>query len=172
MTPRDGQTAIVTTAPAVTFESKRRSSSGRWSITTLSDAGSTHNDDLVAYSDLGGPTQVLITDHSTYMNRFSGVVGDTNNIRATLTANNMNPITSSRFPGGGDSRIYDHTIDSDPDTDTDGDGDKRNDYDTTRFDGMYDSAWGTFECMETCTVAHEGRKHYDNLKFRLDLHHE
>ena len=160
VTPRYGQTAMVNTTPAVIFESKRRSSSGQWSITTLSNAGSTYNDDLVAYSDLGGPTQVLITEHSTYKNRFVDVV-DTNNIQATLTGN-ANPIVSDRFPGGGGDRTYDHTIDSDPTTDGDDPDDNTgNDYDTTRFIGYFDGARGNFECTGACTVAHEGGRIYN-----------
>ena len=97
VTPRYGQTAEVTTSLGVTFKSKRRSSSGRWwSITTLSNDGSTHKDDLVVYSDLGGPTQVLITEHSDYMDVFDPVP-DTSNIRAILTGS-TNPIASSQFP--------------------------------------------------------------------------
>ena len=160
VTPRHGQTAMVNTTPAVIFESKRRSSSGQWSIATLSNTGSTYNDDLVAYSDLGGPTQVLITEHSDHMSIFTAVL-DTNNIRAMLSRDNANPIAAARFPGGGGSRTYDHTIDSDPVTDTDGDGNTRNDYDTTRFIGYFDGARGTFECTGTCTVAHEGGSIYN-----------
>ena len=160
VTPRYGQTAIVNTTPSVTFESKRRSSSGQWSITTLSNAGSTHNDDVVAYSDLGGPTRVLITNITSYTATFV-TVEDTNNIQAMLTGN-THPIASARFPGGGGDRTYDHTIDSDPIMDGD-DPDliTTNDYDTTRFGGTYDSASGTFECTGTCTVAHEGGSIYN-----------
>ncbi len=159
--PRYGQTATVTTTPAVTFETKRRSTSGRWSITTLSNDGSTHKDDLVVYSDLGAPTRVLITEHSDHMSDFSAV-DDTNNIRATLSFGNTNPIASSRFPGGGRSTTFEHTIDSDLIADgTDGDSNTRNDYDTTRFSGTYDGASGTFECTGTCTVAHEGGSTYN-----------
>ena len=149
VTPRYGQTATVTTSPVVTFESKRRSSSGQWSITTLSDAGSTHNDDLVAYSDLGGPTRVLITDITSYTATFT-TVGGTNNIQAVLMGD-THPIASSRFPGGGHSTVFVHTIDTDDNSEND----------TTRFSGMYDGASGTFECTGTCTVVHRGGSTYD-----------
>ena len=142
VTPSYGQTAIVTATATdgstVDFASKGRSSSGQWSITTLSNAGSTHKDDLVVYSDLGGPTQVLITDITDYTAAFAAVDG-TNNIRASLSGN-THPIASSRFPGGGGDRTYD---------------------DTTMFSGTYDGARGTFECTETCTVAHEGGRIYN-----------
>ena len=158
--PRYGQTAEVGTNPEVVFESKRRTSSGRWSITTLSNAGITHNDDLVVYSDIGAPTRVLITEHSDYMGSFSNVEG-TNNIRATLSGN-ANPIASSRFPGGGRPITFTHTIDSDLTADgDDGDGNLRNDFDTTRFRGTFDGASGTFECTRTCTVEHEGGSTYN-----------
>ncbi|MYD94479.1 MAG: hypothetical protein F4Y02_12490, partial [Chloroflexi bacterium] len=160
VTPRYAQTAMVTTAPAVQFAGPRRSSSGRWSITTLSNDGSTHIDDLVVYSDIGGPTQVLFTEHATYTNLFSAVA-NTNNIHATLTGN-THPIVSSRFPGGGRSTTFVHTIDSDPANDgSDRDGNTENDYDTTRFGGTFDGASGTFECTGACTVAHQGGRVYD-----------
>ena len=103
--PKYRALATVTTTPSVNFASKSRSSSGRWSITTQSNAGSTHNDDLVVYSDLGGPSPVLITE-STYSGSFSEVAG-TNNIRATLTGN-THPIASGRFPGGGRTTTFTH----------------------------------------------------------------
>ena len=161
VTPRYGQTAEVATTPAVVFESKQRTTSGRWSITTLANDGSTHKDDLVVYSDIGGPTRVLFTEHSTYSSLFSAVA-DTNNIQASLTGN-THPIASSRFPaGGGRSTTFEHTIDSDPATDgSDGDGITTNDYDTTRFSGTFAGVSGTFECTGTCTVAHEGGAIYN-----------
>lgn len=158
--PRYGQTATVTTTTTATFASKRRSSSGRWSITTLSNDGITHKDDLVVYSDIGGPTRVLITEHSTYATRFTAV-GNTNNIRASLSGS-TEPIASSRFPGGARSTTFEHTIDSDPNADgSDSDGNTKNDYDTTRFSGTFDGASGTFECTGTCTITHRGGSTYD-----------
>ena len=165
VTPSYGQTAIVTATATdgstVDFASKGRSSSGQWSITTLSNAGSTHKDDLVVYSDLGGPTQVLITDITDYTATFAAV-DDTNNIRASISGN-THPIASSRFPGGGNSKPFEHTIDSDlvNDGGDPPDGNTRNDYDTTRFSGTYDGARGNFECTGTCTVAHEGGSIYN-----------
>lgn len=164
VTPRYGQTATVTATltdtSTVDLGSPRRSTSGRWSITTHSNDGGTHKDDLVVYSDIGGPNRVLFTEHSTYSTLFSAVA-DTNNIEATLTGN-AHPIASSRFPGGGQSRTFEHTIDSDPAIDgSDGDGITTNDYDTTRFSGSFDGASGHFECTETCTVAHEGGSIYN-----------
>ena len=160
VTPRYGQTAMVTTSPAVNFESSRRSTSGSWSVTTFSNNGSTHIDDLVVYSDIGGPTQVLFTEHATYSVLFSAVT-DTNNISASLSGA-THPIASSRFPGGGGSTTFDHTVDSDPTTDgSDGDGILTNDYDTTRFGGSFAGVSGTFECTGTCTVIHRGGSTYD-----------
>ena len=152
--PRYGQTATVTTTPAVQFASTRRSSSsGQWSIITLSNDGSTHVDDLVVYSDIGGPTRVLLTEHSTYGGLFSPVEG-TNNISATLSGNE-HPIASARFPVGGRSLPFNHhTIDT-----TDDDTDNP---DTTRFTGSFGGATGNFECTgDPCTVAHEGGSIYN-----------
>ena len=151
VTPRYRQTATVTTIPAVDFASKRHSSSGRWSITTLSNDDRTNKDDLVVYSDLGGPTRMLITDITGYTATFAEVSG-TNNIRAMLTGA-THPIASSQFPRGGGRKTFEHTIDTtDDDTDTP---------DTTRFSGRYDGASGTFECTGTCTVKHQGGSSYN-----------
>ncbi len=151
VTPRYGRTATVMTTPAVQFDSPRRSSSGQWSITTLSNDGSTHIDDVVVYSDIGGPTRVLFTEHSTYSNLFAAVA-DSNNISATLSGN-THPIASQRFPGGGRSITYEHTVDTTDDDTVNPD--------TTRFSGSFDGVSGRFECTGTCTVAHEGGSIYN-----------
>ena len=161
VTPKYGQAADVTTSPVVDFGSPRRSSSGRWSITTLSNDGSTHKDDLVVYSDLGGPSRELIEEvHS----GFSDVTGDTTRIMITIAdATHASLIASPQFPGGGITRTYDNfTIDSDPDTDgSDGDSNTRNDYDTVRISPVYfDGASGTLECTGTCTIQHLGPNNY------------
>ena len=160
VTPKYRAAATVETAPAVTFTGSSLSSSGSWSVTTLSNAGSTHDDDLVVYTDMGAPTRVLITE-STHSALFSPVA-ETNNIRASSLSGNTHPIASSRFPGGGRSTTFVHTIDSDPDADgSDSDGNTRNDYDTTRFSGTFGDAPGTFECTGTCTVEHQGGSIYN-----------
>ena len=160
VTPIYGQMANVTagTLTDEDFESKRRSSSGRWSITTLKNDDSTYEDDLVVYSDIGGPTQVLFTEHSAYSFE---PVSNTNNIQAVLTGNGY-PIASPQFPRGGNDRSdFDYTIDSDLDNDSDNDGNARNDYDTTRFTGTFAGVPGIFECIEPCTVVHEGGTTYN-----------
>ena len=160
VTPRYGQTAVVTTTPSVDFSSERRSSSGRWSITTLSNAGSTHNDDLVVYSDMGAPTREPIREEYT----FTEVTGSTSRIMITINdGDHADLIASSQFPRGGNTKSFDFTIDSDhSDTgdDDNGDGNFRNDYDTVRFSGSFDGASGTFECMDDCKIKHLGGNRY------------
>ena len=172
VTPRYRMTALVTTNPAVTFGNPQRSSSGRWSITTLSKSGSTHNDKLVVYSDMGAPTRVLITEHGDYMSRFVDVP-DTSRISATIAAADAERIASSQFPRGGLTKTFEPTIDSDH-SDSGGDQNNdmnfRNDYDTVRFSGSFDGASGTFECMgDMCTIEHQGGNRYivsaDNWSF-------
>ena len=163
VTPRYRMTALVTTNPAVTFGNPQRSSSGRWSITTLSKSGSTHNDKLVVYSDMGAPTRVLITEHGDYMSRFVDVP-DTSRISATIAAADAERIASSQFPRGGLTKTFEPTIDSDHSDiggDANSDGNLRNDYDTVRFSGSFDGASGTFECMgDMCTIEHQGGNRY------------
>ena len=162
VTPKYRAKATVVTNPSVTFASSSLSSSGSWSVTTLSNAGSANQDDLVVYTDMGAPTSVLITEHATYGSTgYFTEVPNTNNIQRSLTNDNANPIASSRFPGGGRSTTYDHTIDSDHTVDADNDGTFTNDYDTTRFSGTFGGASGTFECTGTCTVQHQGGNVYN-----------
>ena len=168
VTPKYRAKATVNT-PAMNFESSSLSSSGRWSITAFSNAGSDNNDDLVVYADMDAPTNVKIVEHAVHADNFEPVL-DTNNIVATLRGSST-LISSSRFPGGGRSTTFEHNFDSEPtmdapddgdaDTTTDGDGNTRNDYDRTRFSGSFDGASGTFECMGTCTIKHEGGDLYD-----------
>ena len=159
VTPRNRAKATVNT-PAVNFESSSLSSSGRWSITTFSNAGSAHNDDLVVYADMDAPTNVKIVEHAVHADNFAAVP-DTNNIVTELSPG-IHPISSSRFPGGGRSTTFEHMIDSDPTMDGDDEGDDTtDDYDTTRFNGSFDGASGTFECTGTCTIEHQGGDRYN-----------
>ena len=161
VTPRYRTTTLVNAVPtdgtqAVTFKSERRSSSGRWSITTLSNAGSTHNDELVVYSDIKAPTRVPIQEE--YI-RFEDVP-DTNLVRDEITSDDAALIASSRFPSGGNPKTFEHTIDSMPDVDgPDDDENTRNEYDTTKFSGTFDGVSGTFECTGTCTITHRGNRY-------------
>ena len=163
VTPRYGQTAVVTTTPSVDFSSERRSSSGRWSITTLSNAGGTHNDDLVVYSDMGAPTREPIRE--VHSGDFTDVMGSTSRIMITIDDDDhADLIASSQFPGGGNTKEFPFTIDSDPTMDSvdDDDTNPRNDYDTVRFSGSFDGASGTFECMDAvaCKIKHLGGSRY------------
>ena len=161
VTPRYGQTAMVTTAPSVVFGSTRRSSSGRWSVTTLSNAGSTHNDDLIVYSDLGGPTSQPIGDEYTSFAVISSgdvtdtmfVAGDVNKIRITVVGASHAELISSpnHFPKGANSKTFPDNFDG---RDTDSDNDR------VRIPGYFDGASGTFECSGTCTIQHLGGNTY------------
>ena len=155
--------AEVTTDPSVTFRNSQLTRSGRWAVTTFSNVGSPHDDDLVIYADMGAPTPVRITQHPTHMGNFNPVTGNVNQIRASLsTGTSPVPIAApGQFPGGGRSKTFVPTIDSDPLVDADGDGIKTNDLDTTRFGGSFQGARGTFECIGTCTIRHRGGDQYE-----------
>ena len=153
VTPRNGQTAIVTATAMsiVDFESKRRSSSGRWTITTLSNAGSTHNDDLVAYSDLGGPKPIPI--QQVHPGKDFMKVADTSYVTFMVgedDADDISPI-SSQFPTGGHTAEIEITVDSD--------GDDTNDR-TALISGKFDGASGHYQCAgglpSDCKIEHTG----------------
>ena len=165
--PKYRAAAVVTTDPVLTFRNTRRSSSGRWAIDTLSNAGSTHNDDLVVYSDMGAPTREPISEEYT----FTEVTESTSRIMITINDDDhADLIASSQFPRGGNTKEFPFTIDSDPTVNANpGDGpglddNPRNDYDTVRFSGSFAGASGTFECMgmamDDCKIKHEGGSRY------------
>ena len=154
VTPRYGQTATVTTDPAVVFETKRRSTSGRWSITTLANDSSTHKDDLVVYSDIGGPKPTPIRQAYKDKKTFTEVTDNTSYVTFPIVAGDADDIssTSSLFPRGGSNTAgIDITVDSNDD-----DTDDR----TALIPGKFDGASGHYQCEGTsesdCTIRHTG----------------
>ena len=160
VTPKHRAEATVVTNPSVTFTGSSLSSSGSWSITTLSNAGSTHDDDLVVYTDMGAPSSEPIRDvHSGFSpieatditeQRF--VDADLNKLRIDVGTTASSLISSSSFPGGGNLKTFDDNFDG-KDADTE--------HDRVRISGRYDGASGTFECSGTCTITHRGGDVYE-----------
>ena len=151
VTPRYRDTTLVNTDPAVSFSSSRRSSSGRWSITTRSKAGDTHDDELVVYTDLGGPTRVPIrnkhgTSFGTGDEARDGYFGE------TITTEDAELIASSRFPREGVTMEFENNYENDATV---------MGLDIVRFSGSYDGASGYFECDEspTCSVQRLGNRY-------------
>ena len=159
VTPRYRATTLVTANPAVTFSSSQRSSSGRWAVTTLSNAGQTHNDDLVVYSDLGGPTRVPIAQKYTFTDL------DAEDATALLSkliddsGDDAELITSGSFPSAeGVDKEFTYNFDGDDDNNP-----MTTEDDRVRISGRYDGATGNFECTatgnDTCTVTRLGNRY-------------
>ena len=149
--PRYGQTATVTAgSPVVDFASKRRSSSGRWTITTLSNDDSTNKDDLVVYSDIDGPKPISI--QQVHTDKTFTVVPDTSYVTFLVgedDADDISPI-SSQFPTGGRTAKIEITVDSD--------GNSTNQ--TALISGKFDGASGHYQCAggspSECTIRDTG----------------
>ena len=62
VTPRHGQSALVTTTPVVTFSTITPGASGKWYKTSLSHRAFTVNDRLDVYTDAEAPKQVSFSD--------------------------------------------------------------------------------------------------------------
>lgn len=169
VTPRHGALAGVTATPtggsAINFASKSLSSSSGWSVTTQSNAGFTHNDDLVVYSNRGPATRVLLSQE--YPTRF----GDGSDAIADADSR---LIKSGVFPTtDGDNKPFKVNYDSDPENDaaddgdasttTDGDGITTNDYDRYRVSGTFHEAPGHFICTPAagtdCTIGRRGDRY-------------
>ena len=157
VTPRHGTTTDVTATPtggsAVSLASRSRSSASGWSVTTLSNAGFTHNDDLVVYSNRGPATRVLLTQQ--YSTRFEDTAPDTANtaIMSTITSADAGLIRSGSFPttDGGDKTFPDNRDDPD-------DGDT--DLDHVRISGTFHGASGYFHCtVQPCTIGRRGNRY-------------
>ena len=171
VTPRNNATALVTTTPPWGASSTQRSSSSGWSVTTLSNSGSTHNDKLVVYSNVRGPTRILLTQE------YPSLFMDDEPTPRTLMEHELEDdvdfrrIRSGSFPSGdGDDKPFSHNYD-DPDVDNavvdpDPDDDPATmnpilaRYDTVRISGTYQGAPGHFECTETpCTIGRRGDRY-------------
>lgn len=156
VTPRHGTAADVAATPtggsAVSFASRSRSSDSAWSITTLSNAGFTHNDDLVVYSNLGPATRVLLTQQ--YSSRFTdsdpGTAGTA--ISATLADTDAHLIRSGSFPTvDGQDKTFPNNYEDDDTSDG---------LDSVRFSGSFHGASGYFYCTSaTCTIGRRGNRY-------------
>ena len=142
---------------AVNFASKSRSSaSGGWSVTTLSNSGFTHNDDLVVYSNRGAPTRVLLTQGE-YSSRFIDSETDTANtpISAAISNTDGRLIRSGSFPtqDGADKPFANNYENDDPPDTADGP-------DIVRFGGTFHGASGYFHCTaQPCTIGRRGDRY-------------
>ena len=153
VTPKHGALAGVVATPtggsAVNFASKSLSSSSGWSVTTLSNSGFTHNDDLVVYSNRGPATRILLTQKDS---RFTDSEPGTANtpIMATMADADERLIRSGSFPtADGD----DKTFPANHDTDDPADGTP----DIVRISGSFRGASGHFQCAtQPCTIGRRG----------------
>ena len=151
--PRHRMTADVTIAsPAVSFASRSRSSASGWSVTTLSNAGFTHNDDLVVYSNRGPATRVLLTQQ--YSGRFTDGEPETANspIMAAISPTDAHLIRSGSFPtmDGGD-KMFPNNYENDATNDG---------LDIVRFSGTFHGASGYFHCTaQPCTIGRRGNRY-------------
>ena len=159
VTPRHGALAGVTATPtggsAVNFASKSLSSSSGWSVTTLSNSGFTHNDDLVVYSNRGPATRILLTEE--YSARFTDSDPATagTEMMAAISSADGRLIRSGSFPTvDGDDKSFSNNYDSD--TATMG-------LETVRISGTFHGASGNFQCDATpsqaCTIGRRGDRY-------------
>ena len=156
VTPRHGTTADVAATPtggsAVSFASRSRSSESVWSITTLLNAGFTHNDNLIVYSNLGPATRVLLTQQ--YSDRFTDNDLDTagSPINAAITTADAHLIRSGSFPTiDGDDKTFPNNYENDATSDG---------LDIVRFSGTFDGASGHFHCTaQPCTIGRRGNRY-------------
>ena len=164
---RYGDEATVTVTadppdPPVTFRNGRGKSSGPWYVTTVSNAGATHDDELVVYTDVDRPESVPIRER--HPDRFDPVVGSTSQIMTEIMTEKMTVgeeddsslIESSQFPSGGRMKEFDLTVDSSG-------GDTY--YTTGRINGSFNGASGYFQCTSAratdngCKVEHRGDRY-------------
>ena len=151
VTPRYAATTDVVTDPAVSFANKSRGSASGWSVTTLSNSGFTHNDDLVVYSNRGPATRVLLTQE--YSGRFMDDDDETANtpIEASITSADGRLIRSGSFPTqDGDDKTFPHNYENDGTSDG---------LDIVRISGTFHGASGYFHCMGECTIGRRGDRY-------------
>ena len=123
VTPRYRQSALVTTAPSVTFSSITTGTSGRWFTTSLSHRGNPNYDRIDVYTDAEAPDSVPFRD-STYNMTTGGetitakydpsdtaptMVVDDNQVVgsvqiSTSTGADRSDVAASVFPRSGDPR--------------------------------------------------------------------
>ena len=173
VSPKYAAVADVTATPAgggtVNFASKSRSSSSGWTVSTLSNAGFTHNDGLVVYSNMGAPTRILLTQEYA---RFTDDMPDVANtpISAVISDADGRLIRSSSFPtGDGDDKPFPDNYDDPnvenamlpgPDGNLGTDDDTVARYDTARISGSFHGASGHFHCAAAeCTIGRRGDRY-------------
>ena len=149
----------LTTDPALTLRQSTAPSIGSpWSGTALSSTTSTHEDELVVYTNIGPATRVSIeTKHS----GFTDTDADDNRAifgKDITTATDGQYVRGSGWPTSeGDSRTYETANYDDP-THNNDPMDDDNDRNTVKVSGSYDGASGDFYCSTppACMVTRTG----------------
>ena len=172
VTPRHGATASVTPSPSWGPSSSQRSSSSGWTVTTLSNQGFSHNDELVVYDNRRGLTSVPLTQEYDGAARFNDddatKTGTT--ISGTIVAADGAIIKSGSFPPDGQDKTFEYNYDNpdvvnavlvqDPDDDPSTDDTTYERYDTARVSGTFDGASGHFHCRsDACTIGRRGNSY-------------
>ena len=152
VTPRYNAVADVSiTSPSVNFAGKSLSSAGGWSVTTLSNAGFTHNDDLVVYSNRGPATRLPLVQEDS---RFTDNAPDTANtpIQATMADTDEALIRSGSFPTtDGENKNFPNNFEND---------DTSEGPDIVRISGTFRGASGHFQCAtQPCTIGRRGDRY-------------
>lgn len=173
VTPRHGQTALITPNPSWGFSTAQRSSSDGWTVTTHTNSGHVYDDALVVYDNRGGPQSVSLVQEFRGGTRFqdTDAANAGTEIMGGITSADALLIRSGAFPStdGTDTTFAfnhdsDHTADAADDgndqTTTDGDGILTNDLDTYRVGGSFMNAQGHFECTGApCTIGRRGDRY-------------
>ena len=153
-----GMTTL-TTDPALTLRQSTAPSIGSpWSGTALSSTTSTHEDELVVYTNIGPATRVSIeVKHTAFTD-----TDDTDNkaiFKKDITTDaDGQYIRGSGWPTSeGDSKTYETANYDDPTHDTDPGG-MSNERNTVKVSGSYDGASGDFYCSgpPNCEVTRKG----------------
>ena len=164
VTPRHGQTALITPNPSWGFSTAQRSSASGWTVTTHTNSGHVYDDALVVYDNRGGPVSVPLVQEFRGGTRFqdTDAANAGTEIMGGITSADALLIRSGAFPStDGTDTTFAFNHDSMPEVDgPDDDGILTNDLDTYRVSGSFMNASGHFECTGApCTVGRRGDRY-------------
>ena len=129
--PRHGMTALITPTPSWGFSTAQRSSSSGWTVTTHTNSGHVHDDELVVYDNRGGQVSIpLVQEFRGSGTRFQDTAPTTDGTEimgGITTADDADLIRSGAFPStDGTDRTFafnhdpDHTMAGGPRPNNDG----------------------------------------------------
>ncbi len=159
--PKYRARSTLTTNPALSWGAPATSTSGKWFIEKYTHTSTSAKNELLLYSDVGGPTNVFMRSHADYSSDFDGTTGepDADGIALASLSGVEDLVKASAFPSASQ-RVKPFEVNYDPNNPKTPD-DATDDIVRIR-NGSLQGASGDFHCSPIggCSVKNRGDNTY------------